>query len=98
MPICIGRSLITQRRGILQETQRGTQSWNATVGIELDARKRGERPHSEVSYKRLEQGSFRWPSTTTTGRIALSASQLAALLDGCDWRAPVPRRRPEFAG
>jgi transposase len=48
--------------------------------------------------KRLEQGQFIWPSTTTTGRIALSASQLAALLDGCDWRAPVARRRPELAG
>jgi transposase len=48
--------------------------------------------------KRLESGKFVWPSTTTTGRIALSASQLAALLDGCDWRAPLPRRRPELAG
>ena len=48
--------------------------------------------------KKLEQGQFIWPSTTTTGRIALSASQLAALLDGCDWRAPLPRRRPELAG
>jgi transposase len=48
--------------------------------------------------KKLEHGQFIWSSTTTTGRIALSASQLAALLDGCDWRAPVPRRRPELAG
>jgi len=48
--------------------------------------------------KKLEQGQFVWPSTTTTGRIALSAPQLAALLDGCDWRAPLPRRRPELAG
>jgi transposase len=48
--------------------------------------------------KRLEHGQFVWPSTSTTGRIPLSASQLAALLDGCEWRAPVPRRRPEFAG
>jgi transposase len=48
--------------------------------------------------KRLEQGHFVWPSTTTTGRITGSAPQLAALLDGCDWRAPMPRRRPEFAG
>ena len=48
--------------------------------------------------KRLEQGQFVWPSTTTSGRIGLSAAQLAALLDGCDWRAPVPRRRPELAG
>jgi transposase len=48
--------------------------------------------------KRLEQGQFVWPSTTTTGRISLSAAQLAALLDGCEWRAPAPRRRPELAG
>lgn len=48
--------------------------------------------------KRLEQGQFPWPSTTTTGRIALSPPQLAALLDGCEWRAPPPRRRPELAG
>jgi transposase len=48
--------------------------------------------------KRLEQGQFVWPSSSTTGRIALSSAQLAALLDGCEWRAPVARRRPELAG
>ena len=48
--------------------------------------------------KRLEQGQFAWPSATTTGRIVLSAPQLVALLDGCEWRAPQPRRRPELAG
>ena len=48
--------------------------------------------------KRLERGQFIWPSTATTGRIALSPAQLAALLDGCEWRAPAPRRRPELAG
>ena len=48
--------------------------------------------------KRLEQGRFAWPSVTATGRIALSAAQLAALLDGCEWRAPVARARPELAG
>ena len=48
--------------------------------------------------KRLERGQFVWPSATTTGRIALSPAQLAALLDGCEWRAPAPRRRPELAG
>jgi transposase len=47
---------------------------------------------------RLEQGQFAWPSANTTGRIALSSAQLAALLDGCEWRAPVARRRPELAG
>ena len=48
--------------------------------------------------KRLEHGQFAWPSATTTGRISLSPAQLVALLDGCEWRAPVPRRRPELAG
>ncbi len=48
--------------------------------------------------KRLEQGQFVWPSASTTGRITLSSSQLAALLDGCEWRAPAPRRRPLLAG
>jgi len=48
--------------------------------------------------KRLEQGQFIWPSATSNGRIALSPPQLGALLDGCDWRAPAPVRRPELAG
>jgi transposase len=45
--------------------------------------------------KRLERGQFHWPSASTTGRIALSSAQLAALLDGCEWRAPAVRQRPE---
>jgi transposase len=48
--------------------------------------------------KRLEHGKFVWPSADTTGRIALTASQLAALLDGCEWRAPTGWRTPELAG
>jgi transposase len=48
--------------------------------------------------KRLEQGQFTWPSADTTGRITLSSAQLAALLDGCEWRAPARPRRPELAG
>jgi transposase len=48
--------------------------------------------------KRLERGQFAWPSAMSSGRIALSPAQLAALLDGCEWRAPVPRPRPELAG
>lgn len=47
--------------------------------------------------KRLERGQFIWP-TTTQGAVALSAAQLATLLEGCEWRAPVPARRPELAG
>jgi transposase len=48
--------------------------------------------------KRLERGQFIWPSTTSTGAVALSVSQLATLLEGCEWRAPVHARRPELAG
>jgi len=35
--------------------------------------------------KRLEDGSFRWP-TVQDGVIRLSAAQLSALLEGLDWR------------
>ena len=47
--------------------------------------------------KRLERGYFIWP-TTSTGAISLTPAQLATLLEGCEWRAPVPSRRPELAG
>ena len=53
--------------------------------------------HSWMSYKRLERGQFIWPMTRT-GTISLTASQLASLLEGCEWRAPVVARRPELAG
>ena len=48
--------------------------------------------------KKLEHGQFVWPSASTAGRTALTPAQLTALLDGCEWRAPVARRRPELAG
>jgi transposase len=35
-------------------------------------------------WKRLEQGAFRWPPISD-GVMRLSASQLAALIDGLDW-------------
>ena len=35
-------------------------------------------------WKRLEQGAFRWPPISD-GVIRLTASQLAALVDGMDW-------------
>ena len=47
--------------------------------------------------KRLERGHFIWPMTST-GAISLTAAQLATLLEGCEWRAPVASRRPELAG
>jgi transposase len=47
--------------------------------------------------KRLERGAFVWPQSGTT-LIALSPGQLATLLEGCEWRAPVRSLRPELAG
>ena len=35
-------------------------------------------------WKRLEQGAFRWPPISD-GVMRLTASQLAALVDGMDW-------------
>ena len=43
--------------------------------------------------KRLEQGQFIWPFATSTGRIALSPPQFAALLDGHEERTPMAARR-----
>jgi hypothetical protein len=47
--------------------------------------------------KRLEKGRFIWPSPSD-GVLAISASQLAYMLDGIDWRNPVHTFRPERAG
>src|ERR1700743_588460 len=47
--------------------------------------------------KRLEKGRFIWPSPTA-GVVGVSASQLAYMLDGIDWRTPVHTFRPERAG
>jgi len=35
-------------------------------------------------WKRLEQGTFRWPPITD-GAMRLTSAQLAALVDGMDW-------------
>ncbi len=49
-------------------------------------------------WKRLENGSFRWPPITD-GVMRLSGGQMAALLEGLDWsRIHVPRiGRPKTA-
>ena len=47
--------------------------------------------------KRLERGRFIWPSAKD-GVIALTASQLACLLDEIDWRNPRYSWRPASAG
>jgi transposase len=50
-----------------------------------------------VLSKRLERGYFVWPMTGS-GVVSLTSAQLATLMEGCEWRAPVPSRRPELAG
>jgi transposase len=47
--------------------------------------------------KRLERGKFIWPSAAD-GAVAISASQLAYMLDGIDWRNPVKTWTPSSAG
>jgi transposase len=47
--------------------------------------------------KRLEKGRVSLPSPTD-GVVAISAAQLAYMLDGIDWRNPRHSFRPEIAG
>src|SRR5438309_9712449 len=58
--------------------------WHDGIGMSLYA-------------KRLERGRFIWPSPAD-GIVAISAAQLAYMLDGIDWRNPVRTWRPEVAG
>ena len=46
--------------------------------------------------KRLERGRFVWPQAMS-GSVALSAAQLAMLLEGIDWRRPVRTHAPQLA-
>ena len=52
--------------------------------------------------KRLDQGAFTWPATQPqadgTLTVTLSPAQLSMLLEGLEWRTPVPTRRLMFAG
>lgn len=47
--------------------------------------------------KRLEKGRFIWPSPAD-GVLAISAAQLAYMLDGIDWRNPRFTFRPDRVG
>lgn len=58
--------------------------WHDGVGMSLYA-------------KRLEKGRFIWP-TPKDGAVAISAAQLAYMLDGIDWRNPRQTWRPASAG
>jgi len=53
--------------------------------------------HVALCPKRLERGRFIWP-LTRDGVVALSAGQLAYLLEGIDWRNPQASCRPTSAG
>lgn len=58
--------------------------WHDGIGLSLYA-------------KRLEKGRFIWPSASE-GVVALTAAQLACLLEGIDWRNPQHSWRPQSAG
>lgn len=47
--------------------------------------------------KRLEKGCFVWPSPAD-GRVLITPAQLAMLLEGIDWRAPLRTWRPLTTG
>ena len=47
--------------------------------------------------KRLDRGRFIWPSASE-GAIAISAAQMAYMLEGIDWRNPQLTWRPRSAG
>lgn len=46
--------------------------------------------------KRLEQGKFVWPQTST-GAVSLTGAQLSMLLEGIDWRRPVRSWQPTMS-
>ena len=58
--------------------------WHDGIGMSLYA-------------KRLEKGRFIWPSPAD-GVVAISAAQLAYMLEGIDWRNPQSTFRPKQAG
>jgi transposase len=47
-----------------------------------------------IVYKRLEEGTFRWPAVAAgQPSVALRAAELAMLLDGIDWQKAQRGRR-----
>ncbi len=58
--------------------------WHDGIGMSLYA-------------KILERGKYIWPSAVD-GVIAISASQLACMLEAIDWRNPQATWRPTLAG
>ena len=58
--------------------------WHNGVGLSLYA-------------KRLDRGKFIWPSAKD-GVVSISASPMACMLEGIDWRNPQLTWRPTSAG
>jgi transposase len=58
--------------------------WHDGIGMSLYA-------------KRLEKGRFIWPSAPD-GAVSISASAMACLLEGIDWRNPQKSWRPSKVG
>ena len=58
--------------------------WHDGIGLSLYA-------------KRLDRGRFTWP-LATDGVVAITASQMACLLEAIDWRNPRMTWRPSAAG
>jgi transposase len=58
--------------------------WHDTLGMSLYA-------------KRLERGTFIWPSPAG-GVIVITPAQLAYMLEGIDWRHPQRTWQPEVVG
>ena len=48
--------------------------------------------------KRLEAGKFIWPVSQEGKAVAISAAQMAYLLEGIDWRNPRWTQRPKKIG
>jgi transposase len=52
------------------------------------------RRHRVASFKRLEEGTFRWPAVAAgQASVTLRAAELAMLLDGIDWTKAQRGRR-----
>jgi len=48
-----------------------------------------------LHYKRLEKGTFKWPTSCTSNKVALTRADLSMLLEGIDLKAG--KYRPHFA-
>jgi transposase len=53
-----------------------------------------ERRHHDISFKRLEKGTFRFPEAKG-GRVEVTPAEMAAVLEGIDLTRA--RRLPRFA-